>query len=73
MVLRNNLVKGSSMQGLRKLIIGVTFIVSSTFLLWSGIRSGADLVGLSTSLAAMSGGVFGIVWGNVKEHQNANK
>ena len=55
------------MIGYRKLIMGVAFMLCSTFLVWQGIRSGVDLLQLSTPIGAMAGGLFGVVWGNVKE------
>lgn len=57
------------MVGYRKLILGVTFILGSTFLIWQGIRAGVDLLQLSTPIGAMAGGVFGVVWGNVRENK----
>jgi len=57
------------MKGARKVIIGIAFIGGATFIAWAGIRSGSDLIGLATVIGAIAGGVFGIVWGNAKEHQ----
>lgn len=58
------------MVGYRKLTLGLIFIFCCTFLIWQGIRANADLVGLSTVLGAMAAGVFGVIWGNVKEDRN---
>jgi hypothetical protein len=54
---------------MRKFWLGVIFMVCSTFITHSGIGQGTDLVGLATVIGALAGGLFGIVWGNVKEHQ----
>ena len=57
------------MQGYRKVILGLAFIGGATFLAWTGIRAGTDLVGLSTVVLTMSTGLGVVVYGNVKEHQ----
>lgn len=54
------------MVGYRKLVLGVCYILSSTFLAYTGIRHGTDLVGVSTVIGAMGAGVFGVVWGNLQ-------
>jgi len=58
--------------GNRKLILGCFFIAASALIAYCGIRSGSDLVGLATMIGAMAGGTFGVVWGNLKEHQANN-
>lgn len=57
------------MKNYRKLILGIAFLACSTFIAWAGIIQSSDLVGLATIIGAMAGGTFGLVWGNVKEHQ----
>lgn len=57
------------MKGLRKVIIGLAFIAGATFISYAGIKNGSDLVGLATVIGALAGGVFGIIWGNAKEHE----
>ena len=57
------------MKGLRKVIIGLAFIAGATFIIYTGIKLGSDLLGLSTVIGALAGGVFGIIYGNIKEHQ----
>ena len=61
------------MIGYRKLTLGIFFIVCSSLLIYAGIREGADLVGLSTVVAALAGGTFGVVWGNIKENSKKEK
>ena len=58
------------MKNYRKLILGLAFLACSTFVSYAGINQGSDLVGLATIIGAIAGGVFGLVWGNVKEHQS---
>ncbi len=58
---------------MRKLILGLAFLACSTFICYAGIKQGSDLVGLATVLGALAGGTFGIVWGNVKEHESKPK
>ena len=57
----------------RKLILGVVYMLSSTFLVWQGIRAGVDMMQLSTPIGAMGVGMFGVIWGNVKEHESIDK
>lgn len=57
------------MKGSRKLIIAVVFLTCGTFIGWSGIRAGSDLVGIATIIGAIAGGVLTIVWGNSQEHK----
>lgn len=57
------------MKGLRKVIIGLAFIGGATFIAYTGIKSGSDLLGVGTVIGAIAGGVFGIVYGNIKENQ----
>lgn len=54
---------------MRKFWLGVCFMLIGGVLGWKGIDSGSDLVGLSTIIGALAGGVFGVVYGNIKEHQ----
>ena len=61
------------MIGYRKVILGVIFLLCSSFLIWQGIRSGTDLVGLATVIGAMAGGVLGVMWGNAQEHKSGIK
>lgn len=56
------------MKNNRKLILGLAFIGCATFLIWAGIREHSDLIGLSTVIASLAGGVLAVVWGNAKEH-----
>ena len=56
------------MKNYRKLILGLAFLGCTTFISSAGINQGTDLVGLATVIGAIAGGVFGLVWGNVKEH-----
>ncbi len=56
-------------KGNRKLILGVCFMACSTFLIYTGIKEGSDLLGLSTTIGGMSVGVGSLVWGNIKEHE----
>lgn len=60
------------MKGYRKLILGIVFLLCVTFLSYVGITRQSDLLGLSTVIGAISAGVFGIVYGNIKEHQVEN-
>jgi len=57
------------MKGLRKVIIGLAFIAGATFIIYTGIKTGSDLLGLSTVIGALAGGVFGIIYGNIAEHK----
>ena len=57
------------MKGLRKVLIGLAFIGAGTFISYAGIRSGSDLIGLASVIGAIAAGTFGIVYGNIKEHQ----
>ena len=58
------------MKNYRKLILGLAFTVASTWITLAGITQGSDLVGLATVIGAIAGGVFGVVYGNIKEHAN---
>ena len=60
-------------KGKRKLILGLAFLCCSTFLVHTAIQEGAALTGVATTLGAMSAGVFGLVWGNVKDYQQATE
>lgn len=53
--------------GGRKNVLGYIFIGCTTYLVANAPP--ADYVGLSTVIGTMAAGVFGLVWGNVKEHQ----
>lgn len=61
------------MKGLRKVIIGISFIISSTFLVYVGLKEKAELIGLCSVLMAYSGGVFGIIYGNIQENKFNSK
>jgi len=60
---------------MRKFWLGFMFMVVSGFITWASLTGNhePDLVGLATVIGAIAGGVFGVVWGNVKEHQASNK
>jgi len=60
------------MRGYRKLILGSVFILCSSILAFAAIRSGTDLVGLSTVIGAMAAGVGVVVYGNIKENNGSN-
>jgi len=47
------------MRGHRNLLLVALTVVSMTFLGWSGIRAGSDLVGLSAVLLAVGGTAVG--------------
>ena len=53
---------------MRKFYLGLGFLACTTFLTAVAIFQKTDLLGLSTVIGAMAGGVLAIVWGNVKEH-----
>jgi len=59
------------MNGNRKTILGTSFLACCTFIAYAALTGThePDLIGLSTFIGAMAGGMFGVVWGNVKEHQ----
>ena len=57
------------MQGYRKLILGVVYLIVSGGLAAYALKTGADLFGLSTFVASMTSGVFVFVRGNIKEHE----
>ena len=61
------------MIGYRKLILGCAFLLVSGFLTWRGIENGTDLLSLSTPIGAMAGGLFGVVWGNVRDKKADSK
>ena len=60
--------KGINHDWLQKINSGNIFYCLLQPLIYAGIREGADLVGLSTVVAALAGGTFGVVWGNIKEN-----
>jgi len=55
--------------GYRKLILGLVFMGCATFLAYSGIQEGSQLTGVASVIGALAAGVFGVVYGNLKEHQ----
>ena len=57
------------MKGLRKVIIGLAFIGAGAFIAYAGIKEHSELLGLGTVIGALAGGVFGIIYGNIKENQ----
>mgnify|MGYP001579326869 CR=1 FL=1 len=59
---------------MRKFWLGAIFIAASTFIITTALNGQhpPDLIGLATVIGAIAGGLFGIVWGNVKEHQAKN-
>lgn len=57
------------MKGARKLLLGIVFIVSGSFIGYMGIKNGSDLLGVATIIGAIAGGVLSIVWGNKEEHK----
>jgi len=61
------------MVGYRKLVLGITYLIITAGLTFAGIRAGTDLVSLSSTIAIIGGGLFGVIYGNVKEHQANNK
>jgi hypothetical protein len=58
------------MVGYRKLILGLAYIGCSTFLIHAAIQAGSDLVGIGTAVAALGGGTFGVIWGNIKAKES---
>lgn len=58
--------------GGRKNTLGYLFLFCSTFLCYAAMKLPApiDWIGLATVIGAIATGVFGLVWGNVKEHQS---
>ena len=58
--------------GGRKNILGYLFLGCCTYLTVVAMqKETSDLLGLSTVIGAIAAGTFGLVWGNVKEHQAA--
>jgi outer membrane lipoprotein SlyB len=57
---------------MRKFWLGVIFMFVSGFVTYASLTGThePDLVGLATVIGAIAGGVLGVVWGNVKEHQS---
>jgi multisubunit Na+/H+ antiporter MnhB subunit len=47
-------------------------MIVSGFITWAALNGAhdPDLVGIATVIGAIAAGLFGIVWGNVKEHQS---
>jgi hypothetical protein len=58
---------------MRKFWLGIGFMCVGGVLGWKGIDTGSDLVGLSTIIGAIAGGLFGVVWGNAQEHRANGK
>ena len=56
---------------MRKFWLGMGFMAVGAVLGWKGIDTGSDLVGLSTIIGAIAGGLFGVIYGNIKEHQSS--
>lgn len=61
--------------GGRKNVLGYIFLLCTTFIINAMINSHnvPDYVGMATVIAAMAAGLTGVVWGNVKEHESADK
>lgn len=57
------------MKGYRKLILGVCFVLSATFLCYVGIKEKTNLLYLATVIGAISTGLLSIVYGNIKERE----
>jgi len=55
---------------MRKFWLGIVFMLVSGFITYASLTGAhdPDLVGIATVIGAMAGGVFGVVWGNVREH-----
>lgn len=55
---------------MRKFWLGVIFMAVSGFITFASLNGQhpPDLVGLATVIGAIAGGVLGVVWGNVREH-----
>jgi hypothetical protein len=58
------------MRGYRKLILGLTFIVSSTALAVYLVHTGHGLVGVDTFVLAESAGLAAVIYGNIQEHKS---
>jgi len=61
-----------ALEGYRKLILGLLFLVLTYLLAVRAMNSGADLLGTASIIAAMAAGVLTIVQGNVQEHRTKN-
>jgi len=57
---------------MRKFWLGMAFLAVSGFIVFVGIRSGSDLLALSTVIGAQAAGVLAIVWGNREEWKAKN-
>jgi hypothetical protein len=57
------------MQGYRKIILGVFFLTYSTFLSWTAMKYGTDLLALAGIITSMSMGLGVVIWGNVASHK----
>ena len=64
------------MKGFRKLVLGIAYLASVTFVAITALSQPVtDYVGVASIIGAIGGGLFGVIYGNVKEHQaeNGNK
>ena len=53
------------MLGYRKIILGIVYLSYSTFLAWTAMKSGTDLLSVAGVITSMSLGLGAIIWGNV--------
>jgi hypothetical protein len=51
--------------GGRTFVLGILFLLASTYQIWLGIVSGIELTGMSLTITTEAGGLFAIVAGNV--------
>lgn len=61
--------KTNNLIGKRKLILGIFYLVLSFILTILTLILKGDLKDLSFVLTSIGLGIFGIVYGNIKEHQ----
>ena len=57
------------MMGYRKVILGIVYLSYSTFLAWTGMKTGTDLLSIAGVITSMSLGLGAIIWGNVASHK----
>jgi predicted CDP-diglyceride synthetase/phosphatidate cytidylyltransferase len=55
--------------GGRTFIVGIVFLLATTYQIWLAMVAGADLAAMGLTIGTEAGGVFAIIAGNVKSAQ----
>jgi hypothetical protein len=60
---------------MRKFWLGFVFMLVSGFVTFASLTGThePDLIGIATVIGAIAGGLFGVIYGNIKEHQANGK